>query len=422
MDNITKKYPRVLIIGCTFEDSTANGVTLYNLFADWPKEQLAVADWHVDEDFCQKNRQCSMYYSFFSKTKKTTCSTKAPKRPLVKVFFHFIAHWLVERIGFWDIVPESRMTDKFLSFVNDFSPDIIYTPLGTLRQIKFIEQLHQQTHIPLAIHIWDDWVTSSFINTHRWFTFIWKRVYNQAFRRILAQTTVRMTICKTMSDEYKQRYGFDFEPFHNPVDTTWWKQKRHYPAYSERLTSFLYAGKINRDTLTPLLEMCEAVERLNQEGTQVGFDIYSPRFSDDLQHKFSKYTHSRILPALPHTEMPELLEKYVGLFLCLGFSRRSIRYTRLSMPTKISEYMISGTPILLYCPPELALYKYCKENKIAYISEKGTDHLKQGIQFILNHDDFTEKITQKALSTVTEELDCTIIRKRFLDVFKPVIG
>jgi len=41
-----ERYPRVLIVGYNFDLVTGGGITLSNLFDGWPRERLAVADFH----------------------------------------------------------------------------------------------------------------------------------------------------------------------------------------------------------------------------------------------------------------------------------------------------------------------------------------------------------------------------------------
>lgn len=54
------------------------------------------------------------------------------------------------------------------------------------------------------------------------------------------------------------------------------------------------------------------------------------------------------------------------LVIPLDFDEMSIRFARYSMPGKTSEYMASGTPILVYAPERTALSMYAKREKWGY--------------------------------------------------------
>ena len=48
-------YPRVLILGETFRSNGGGGITLTNLFRDWPSENIGVITEHIEETNPQTN-------------------------------------------------------------------------------------------------------------------------------------------------------------------------------------------------------------------------------------------------------------------------------------------------------------------------------------------------------------------------------
>ena len=56
-----KDYPKILIIGQSFNKSSGGGITISNLFQGWPKEKLAVAS-HVNLISDLDNSVCEQYY------------------------------------------------------------------------------------------------------------------------------------------------------------------------------------------------------------------------------------------------------------------------------------------------------------------------------------------------------------------------
>jgi hypothetical protein len=48
------------------------------------------------------------------------------------------------------------------------------------------------------------------------------------------------------------------------------------------------------------------------------------------------------------------------LLLPVNFDAHSVRYIRLSMPTKVPSYLVSGTPILVYGPSGTAQVDYAR--------------------------------------------------------------
>jgi glycosyltransferase involved in cell wall biosynthesis len=68
------------------------------------------------------------------------------------------------------------------------------------------------------------------------------------------------------------------------------------------------------------------------------------------------------------------------LILPLNFNQSSRQFLALSMPTKTTSYMASGTPILVYAPHDTALAEYATEGQWAcVVSRRSTSDLEQAI-------------------------------------------
>lgn len=122
---------------------------------------------------------------------------------------------------------------------------------------------------------------------------------------------------------------------------------------------FLYAGKINKDTVGPIQRFIAAVEQLNAQGHKIAFKIHSPYPLAEIERLLGANAASRVYAGkLPYDELPAAYRAADGLLLPLDFTEATIRYIRLSMLTKASEYMISGTPIFCFAPKEIAVSEY----------------------------------------------------------------
>ena len=65
-----KQYPRVLLFGHCFNNYTGMGITLTNLFADWPKNNIAVWADGVEPELCNIIRPCRVYIGRYKDTLK----------------------------------------------------------------------------------------------------------------------------------------------------------------------------------------------------------------------------------------------------------------------------------------------------------------------------------------------------------------
>lgn len=403
--------PKVLLLDFSFDNTTGMGVTLTNLFGDWPAERIGVMSDRVNTALCNVIRPCSTYIGIAKPlrgNRSISQGESAPRdsrmRERVKRVYH--------RLGIDELIFHPFIHPDNVEALQRFSPDIIFCGLGNLNRMKVCVRIHELLpNASIVLYIVDDWVNSRV--AEKWPPFFWKRRYDKAFQKILSFSSGNLSICEEMSRAYKERYGVDFFPFHNPVDVPYWMSLTPPLKYGTDTVSVLYVGKINVDTEDCLLDCCQAVEELNCEGKRIRFDVYSPdyRLKFDL---FDRFEHCSLFPPVPHESIPELTKSYSALLLTLGFSPHSIKYVKLSMPTKLSEYLASGLPTILYCPDKIALYHYVHENDCAIICNKrGKDDLKQALLRLFDREDVSH-VVSNALTTAKKH-DLPIIRKSFLN-------
>lgn len=414
-----KKYPKVLVLGSTFNDYTAGGITLANMFKYWPKECIANASSDIDIEACERVRPCISYYHFNdsnikNKAKKASISKQGRKSAITNIKKQTIAFLakMYLRIGYKDLISDNRLTPEFQKFVKEFNPDIIFDPIGSLRELKFIEKIHSKFKTPIAIHVWDDWPEHPGAN-ERFFNSIWKKTYRKAFKRLLKITAYRFSICEKMSVEYKKRYNEEFYPIHNPVNILIWDAVPN-KEFDSKNVSILYFGKISKATHSAIIEMCKAVDFLNENGKSINFDIYSHHCTEDVRRKVEKHKGCNIYPSnLSKEEVIKKMKEASILFLPLSFDKKSAEYSRLSMLTKISEYLVSKTPILLYCPQDAAVSEYLRQHNAAFDSERGTDNIVETLKEIIENNEKRELITQNAYNLAYEKHRIEDVCERF---------
>lgn len=411
------RYPKVLLLGEPFNDYTGMGITLLNLFKDWPKENITIASYNLDVNLCEKLRPCAQYVVFGNINNRTSTHTPSKQSKGIKTILRDCIKYIYDKTGLADFrrIP---ITKSLLDCIESFQPDIIFSALGTLNRIRFCEEV--MTYAPnskLALYIVDDWPNTRF--NGRLFKWFWRKKYDTAYRQIITRADTCLSICQYMSDSYKSQYGVVFHPFHNPVDIVKWDSIERKRKYKDNVFSVLYVGKINQDTQKTLQDLCKVVSSLNQKGENIVFDIYSP----NTKHKINltKYNGCNIKGQIPNEQIPMLMKGYDALFLTLGFSNTSRQYVRLSMPTKLTEYLVSGVPILLYCPEEIALSKYVSEHNAAVVCNKPDKKLLQSVLLNLIHNNDYNKDVVRCARELSQQHDIKVVRERFRNVLDAAI-
>jgi glycosyltransferase involved in cell wall biosynthesis len=115
-----------------------------------------------------------------------------------------------------------------------------------------------------------------------------------------------------------------------------------------------------------------------------------------------------------YSDIPKIFSEADILVLANDFSTEGIRYLKLSMPTKASEYMISGTPVLVYASPETAVSKFFRENECGYcIEAEGTDMIIKGLSLLIEDEDLRRNISNNAKMIAKRRFDSQNVRNDF---------
>ena len=419
METNMKKYPKVLVLGNTFDEFSGAGVTLTNLFKDWPKDRIAVAALKVDVAYCEKDRPCHSYFELGNgiiqpKTKTATYQRKANgnKSSLRKCISD-----LATKTGKVDWAPSYKLDDKFLGFYDEFAPEIVYSALGGIAIMNFYIKLMSLRDFKPVIHIWDDFLERY---NNRWFPCLWKRKSNNIFKKVLERKDMLcLAIGDMMAEEYKRRYGRKFYPFHNPVDPEIWDST---PNITPETPTISYFGKINDNTIEGIMDMCKAVEILNSKGIKILFKIHSGMAKIPQMDEIASYRNTCIADLLPREEIPAAFKSSTMLFFPISFDKESVRYQKLSIQTKITEYLISKVPTFLYCSPEIAAYKYLEGNKSAITCEQGIDAIVRTLERVLKNDAQMRETAERAYGLAMEKHTVSYVRENFRNALQNIIS
>lgn len=419
METNIKTYPKVLVLGNTFDEFSGAGVTLTNLFKDWPKERIAVAALKVDVSYCEKDRPCHSYFQLGHGIVQPQSKTVTYQRKKTgkKNALRSCVSYLATKTGKIDWAPSYKLDDKFLGFYDGFAPEIVYSALGGIAIMNFYIKLMSLRNFKPVIHIWDDFLERY---NNRWFPSLWKRKSNNIFKKVLERKDMLcLAIGDMMAEEYKRRYGRKFYPFHNPVDPAIWDA---VPNTLPTLPTISYFGKINDNTIEGIMDMCRAVEILNEKGIRIEFKIHSGMANIPQMSKIASYANTQIADLLPREEIPSAFKSSTMLFFPISFDKESVRYQKLSIQTKITEYIISKVPIFLYCSPEIAAYKYLDGHKTVITCKQGIEAIVKTMEEVLKNDMLMKETAERAYGLAMERHTVSFVRENFRNALQNIIS
>ncbi len=424
---MNNKYPKVLIIGQGFNKKFGGGITLSNLFKDWPKDKIASLV--LEEYYDLKNEICDniLVLDFWkypiNKYKKPLeiinnetfiNNISNPKISNSKNKTKIILSKIKRKLPQSGLLPyfcKSKLSKKEIYWIKEFEPDIIYTQLGSINVSKIVKQVNKEFAKPIVIHIMDDWPKK--IYTYGVFSFFNRIRINKIFPQLVNKASLLIGISDLMCEEYKKRYNSDFITFHNPIDIENWLNYQKNDLSIKNIFNIYYLGRVGLSNENSILDTIKTVINIKIKSIEVFFHIYTFDSNNKDINSF-KNNNINIYPSISNKEVPKLLYNADLLILPLDFDKISVDFAKFSMPTKASEYMISGVPILLYAPDGHAVIEDAKKSKWAYIvDERNLDKLKEGIIELIENQKLREKIAKQAIKIAKEKYDSKIVREKF---------
>lgn len=376
--------PNILIIGQPFTSNTGGGITLTNLFSGYDRDKIAVActGYLLSENIDPNN--CNTYYQLGYKEHKWVFpfnllkrkypsglikfdkidihSLTVPKSSLrVKILMDYFYPFL-KYIGLYHVLVKTQLSKEFCDWLNNYQPDVIYAQATSRDAVLFCIKVHDYLKKPLIFHMMDDW--PALIANKGPLKKYWYRKIDNEFKVLLEKASFLMSISDQMSFEYMKRYGKTFIAFHNPINIDFWKKHQRTDYTLGDSPSFLYAGRTGIGINSSLEMIAKAIQSINDEKN------ISLRFILQIEESpswINDYSCIERKNFVHYIDLPKVFAEADFLILPYDFSVESIKYVQYSMPTKAPEYMISGTPIIIFAPEVTAVVKYAKEYEWAKI-------------------------------------------------------
>ena len=340
------------------------------------------------------------------------------KRAIVVALIRFITNIIESTLYYFglyffciNLIPSER----FKRWLNDIQPDIIYCQLPSLELITFINRILKLYEFKLIVHVMDDQPIT--LNRNVFLKKYWHKIAAKETMSLYNRASLLLSISEGMSREYLKKYGKVFIPFHNPIDLEKWLPFKKNSWEIKQSFKVLYAGRIGLGTNQSLSTICKVVDEINKGNNKIRFDIFSPDY--DILHlsPIKKYNGVSIYKPVILKDVPRNISSYDLLVLPYDFNKDSIEFIRLSMPTKASEYMITGTPILVFASEETEVVKHAKLYKWAYcVTMNDENVLKNAILKLYDDIDLRKMYGNTAHKYALNNYDAEKVRKRFMEL------
>jgi len=432
--NKKRCFTRVLVIGQRFHRKAGDGITLSNLFSMFDPDCLFSLPLQSGEslyDICrnvyeidpQEVRQyCTLLrvlkrthkLSFINSenclqthslsSKKTNCEQK-------NTWYKSLKRTVLQITGLYHITSKYVISDKLATWLQSINIDVIYAQFSNLATMRIVIDITQLLNKPLVIHIMDDWI--SFVVKPSLLSYYLTNKYRVQFTKILSISSARIAISESMAIEYKLRYNYNFYWVHNPIEPEQWKLSALAPSNSTMIIG--YFGGVGISNKDSLYDIARAIDSINSP--LIKLKVFT-NDANRLNKKIFNFICFELHSAVDFIKYQQEISRCALLILPFGFSKDSVSFTLLSIPTKLSEYMVSRIPILVYAPKESALYKYCFQYSCAtLIGNRDVNLIRECILSLMNNPEPFNKKAEVAYQIAVNTLSKESMQNRLNEIF-----
>ena len=418
--------PRVLFLtSSAFNHVTGGGITFTNLFKGWPSDAIATV--HSDPvpvamDVCQKyflltKREIHwwgwlQYLSLGQHSVGTSAVVSGTPRPrLGRSMLQQMKKWV-----FGDGVPEGTCISAELeAWVIAFRPTVLYTILGSNAMMELAEKLRVRFCLPLVVHMMDDWPA---VIDRGGLLSPWQRAKkNRLMQQLMDVASARFAICEDMAQAYEARYKAPFKWFQNAIDVALWRRFVKDAAALGAPLRVAYIGSVHPYAqLTSLIDCCQAIQALYEEGLPIRMEVYSPaHLSEQYRHQLVVGSAISLQDTITEDSVFfQTLQAVDMLLLPVNFDQYTIAFIRYSMPTKVPAYLTVGTPILAYGPAEVAQISYASQAGWALpVTVRDMNLLKQAIKRLATDTKLRVQLSTRARQLAASDHDARKVRAQF---------
>jgi glycosyltransferase involved in cell wall biosynthesis len=372
---------RVLSVDATaLSSATDMGILKTHLFSAWPRDQLAqiiVGGMANDVSLCARNWRITRQDMERGQAggEETVAPTQAGRTPKVvegPIGRMRAALWRALqpiRYGVSDrqmSTFDARRHPELLDWVKEFRPDAVFTFGASATICRLATEISEVADVPIVPYFTDDWI--SWLYARPPLRMMMRPRLERWFARMLRRSPLGLTICDAMAAEYAERYGMKFSACWDSVDMS----RYPFSAKQERAAEpvvFAFVGVLAPKRWKSLRVVAEAVERIRRKGVACKLRIYTmPADIEAYGDVLNLSDDVRIVGTLPYSEVPRAQLESDVLVHVEGFiSGGALAKTRLSLSTKIPQYLAAGRPILALGPAHIASMDYLKSSGAAIV-------------------------------------------------------
>jgi glycosyltransferase involved in cell wall biosynthesis len=368
------RYPRVLVLAANpFTRRHNNGLFLSSLFEGWPPERLAQIYLPSVTPMAPMGDVCRRYWALTPLGMRADAVPAeggggreaaaaaerftGARRLLIRATRPAWLHQATAPVREWVYGRPSLLRGDAMREVEAFAPDLVFSTLGTLGMLRLAVSLGKRLGVPVVPLFTDDWVTTGYRDVVLGGRM--RAEMERLFRRVVSAAPVRLVGSSVMAPEYERRYGGEFLPFTRSVDAADYPDAPPPERAPGEPLELVYAGQVGAGRLPYLRRIGEALAALRAEGVRARLRVFCPPLNVELHGaELTLPPVMEVAGSVDSRDLPAVYQAADVLVHAESFEAAMAEYTRFSLSTKLSEYLMSGRPVLGFGPPGVGAMRH----------------------------------------------------------------
>lgn len=375
-------YPRVLHVGFLPIGSANNsGLTLGSMFGDWPEDRLLQLCVRIEGEtpppqvivtppsVAPVDGLARAVLGRSLRPGATDGLNHAVSRQGLDLPWRFRLRTTASVLN--DVGPV-HIPRKLLRQIEQFRPEVIHSLLGGVRPMRVASALSRRLGIPLVPHFMDDWVDTLFTDgqLHGYA----RRAVDQGLERVLERSPLCLTIGDDMALEYAERLHRPCWPVGNSVDLDEYRRLNARQALPPEPRRMRYVGGLHLGRVEVVRNVARALEVSAARARSWQLELFVPEadalLAAELAGEHAVVSHGG---SLTPDRVPQALVDADALLFIESSAPHITAFTRLSVSTKVPQYLAAERPVLVLGPEEQSSVRAVRRSGLGVFGGDGTD-------------------------------------------------
>ena len=362
---------RILITsGTAFRNDSNIGKTLISFFAEYDKDELSNIYFHNElpnVDYCKNVYRITEkdivknLFGTIGNCGGEISNISCEARPISRLSSHREAtSVMICREILWLL---AKLNTKVLfAWLDKVSPKVIFSVMpGSAARARFIARIAEKYDVPVILFITDDYYNDFKLSSNIFRKIHYKFLQNNIDRLCLNHVRLILGCSELAAHEFGSKYRIDYDTIFTPYNPKVIEFTSRNNALGNTVI-FRYFGNLGLERWKTLVLLGNAIDKLNKaNGARLAFlEVYGPQVSEEIIEQINESGGGEYKGFVLGDEYWKLLADTDVAVHVESFSPEMCRRTRLSISTKITDYMGAGKCIMAIGSSELASIQHLR--------------------------------------------------------------